>query len=231
MNLHPLHTHRPLSLIERRVLGVLVEKQKTTDTYPLTLNSLTVGCNQKSNRHPVLDLSEEQVVQALESLQRDGLVIPVSGGRVDKWKHRLYDAWGVSSEELAILAELLLRGPQTEGELRIHTSRMEPIADLDTLRSHLSAMDQRGLVVYLTEPGRRGMVVTHGFHDADELQQIRTRQGLEAVAVTAAGAAPAPADASTLTDLKNEVNQLRAEVAQLQAQIQQILEKLDARQG
>src|SRR5438067_413973 len=125
-----------LSTLERRVLGVLVEKAKTTpDTYPLSLNSLVTGCNQKSNREPVLNVSDFEVEEALTSAQKKGLVVKITGGRVERWRHILYEAWRVEKVELAVLAELLLRGPQTEGELRSHASRMEPIADLDALRT------------------------------------------------------------------------------------------------
>src|SRR5438552_247936 len=97
-----------LTVAERRVLGVLVEKQKTTDTYPLTLNSLVTGSNQKSNRDPFLELTDEQVEAALTGVQKKGLVTRLIGGRTDKWKHNLYETWNVNSPELAILAELLL---------------------------------------------------------------------------------------------------------------------------
>src|SRR6185312_8613793 len=104
----------PLSLLERRILGVLVEKQKTAksaDTYPLSLNALTTGCNQKSNRDPVLDLSEEEVEEALNALQKKGLIMRLTGGRVDRFKHELYDKWTFHGAQMAVLAELLLRGP------------------------------------------------------------------------------------------------------------------------
>src|SRR5947209_6373261 len=111
-----------LDLPERRVLGVLVEKQKTSktaDTYPLSLNALVTGCNQKSNRDPILNLSDDDAEEALARCQRKNLAIKITGmGRVIRWRHALYEAWHVDKVELALLAELLLRGPQTEGELR-----------------------------------------------------------------------------------------------------------------
>ena len=110
-----------LDLLERRVLGVLVEKQKTSktaDTYPMTVNALVTGSNQKSNRDPVLNLSEEAVSEVLLRCQKKGLAIRITGSRVERWRHALYEVWNVDKVELAILAELLLRGPQTEGELR-----------------------------------------------------------------------------------------------------------------
>ena len=108
-----------LDINERRVLGVLVEKAKTTpDSYPLSLNALTAGCNQKSNREPVMSLTDLDVEDTLLRLQKRGLVIKVTSSRVDRWRHQLYEAWHLDRVDLAILTELLLRGPQTEGELR-----------------------------------------------------------------------------------------------------------------
>src|SRR5215813_11418979 len=111
---------------ERRVLGVLVEKAKTTpDTYPMSVNALVTGCNQKSNRDPVLELSDLDVEDTLLGLQKRAWAIKITGGRVIRWRHALYEAWKVDKVELAVLGELLLRGPQTEGELRSRASRME----------------------------------------------------------------------------------------------------------
>src|SRR5205823_4614881 len=103
-----------LSLVERRVLGVLVEKAKTTpDAYPLSLNALVTGCNQKSNREPLLNLTDADVENALAGLQKQQLVGKIVGGRVERWRHFLYESWRVNKVELAVLAELLLRGQQT----------------------------------------------------------------------------------------------------------------------
>src|SRR6516225_7304859 len=145
-----------LSPLERRVLGVLVEKAKSTpDIYPLSLNSLVTGCNQKSNRDPILNVSDLEVEEALASVQKKGLAVKITGGRVERWRHILYEAWHVEKVELAVLAELLLRGPQTEGELRARASRMEPIADLEALRAVLRPLTQRRLIIYLMPEGRR----------------------------------------------------------------------------
>jgi uncharacterized protein YceH (UPF0502 family) len=162
-----------LDVQERRVLGVLIEKQKTTpDAYPLSVNALVTGSNQKSNRDPILDLDEDDVEETLNRCKSKELVMKIVGGRVDRWRHLLYDAWHVSKVELAVLAELLLRGPQTEGELRTRASRMEPIEDLDALRQTLRPLVERHLVFYLTPEERRGAVVTHGFHDPQELERL-----------------------------------------------------------
>src|SRR5438552_39003 len=180
-----------LSAHERRVLGVLVEKSKTTpDTYPMSINALVTGCNQKSNRDPILDLSDVDVEDALVSAQKKGLTIRVTGsGRVVRWKHAMYDAWKVGKVEAALLTELLLRGPQTEGELRGRASRMEPIDDLDGLRALLKPLAERRLVVYLTPEGRRGTVLTHGFHAADEVEHLRARHSVEEPAFSGQGPA------------------------------------------
>jgi uncharacterized protein YceH (UPF0502 family) len=143
------------------------------------MNSLVTGCNQKSNRDPVLDLSDLDVEEALVSCQKKGLAIKITGGRVERWRHNLYETWQADKVELAILAELLLRGPQTEGELRGRASRMEPIADLDALRALLKPLIERHLVVYLSPEGRRGTMITHGFHAPEELNALRTRHRAE----------------------------------------------------
>jgi uncharacterized protein YceH (UPF0502 family) len=182
-----------LTAPEQRVLGVLVEKGKTTpDTYPLSLNALAVGCNQKSNRDPVISLTEDEVEEALAGAQAKGLVIKITGGRVVRWRHALYEALGVGKVELAVLGELLLRGAQTEGELRGRASRMEPIEDLDALRAVLRPLAQRRLVVYLSPEGRRGTVLTHGLYTPEELGHLRAAHGTEGAEVQA-GELPVPA--------------------------------------
>src|SRR5437764_10353630 len=143
----PKTTWPVLDANERRVLGVLVEKAKTTpDAYPMSLNALVTGCNQKSNREPVLELDEGDVEEALLRCKSRGLAVKVIGGRVERWRHLLYESWNLDKVEIAIVAELLLRGPQTEGELRGRASRMEPIEDLDALRNHLKSLAERNLV-------------------------------------------------------------------------------------
>lgn len=212
---------------ERRVLGVLIEKQKTTpDAYPMSLNGVTTGCNQKSNRDPVMELSEPDVEDALEECFKKGLANRIVGGRVEKWRHLLYDAWRVDKRELAILAELLLRGPQTEGELRTRAARMEPIDDLETLRGILKGLVQRNLVVYLTAEDRRGAVLTHGFHDPAELEALKRTAGSAEVAAPSRSserAAPPPSQVAqleaTLATLTRELAELRDRVAVLEAEV------------
>lgn len=211
---------------ERRVLGVLVEKAKTTpDAYPLSLNALVTGCNQKSNREPVLNLQDFEVEDALAEAQKKGLAVKVIGGRVERWRHALYDAWHVNKVELAVLGELLLRGPQTEGELRARASRMEPIEDLETLRQVLRGLAERRLVVYLTPEGRRGTTVTHGFHAAEELDRLRASAGSggDPEAATPAPSTMRPALLSAADDrlptLQAELAEARAECAALSRRV------------
>jgi uncharacterized protein len=213
----------PLAPHERRVLGVLIEKQKTSkspDAYPMTLNALTTGCNQKSNRDPVLDLTDDEVEEVLTALQKRGLVMRMTGGRADRFRHLLYEAWRVGKVELAVLAELLLRGPQSVGDLRGRASRMDDIPDLDALKATLAPLVERKVVVYLSDPDRRGAVVTHGFHSAEELEGARSRAGSIGSDVAPREERPTP------SPLAEEVAALKAEVAGLREQVAEIRRQL-----
>src|SRR3954449_5782458 len=175
----------PLTPRERRILGVMVEKAKTTpEYYPLTIAAIVTGCNQKSNRDPVTNYDADDVEEILQGLRKKGAVVMVeAGGRVVRWKHTLYDWLKVSKVELAVVAELLLRGPQTEGDLRSRASRMEPFADLPALQAVLEALASRGLVVNLSPPGqKRGVVVTHGLYPPQELEKVRQAYAQSAAA-------------------------------------------------
>lgn len=169
---------RPLDRIQRRVAGVLVEKAKTTpDNYPLSLNALVNGSNQKSNRFPQMELDEERVSDALDQLREMGAVAQIQGdGRVDKYRHLLYEWLGVDKTELAVMAELLLRGAQTLGELRGRAARMEPIVGIDALRPIVDGLRSKGLLLLLTPPGR-GCVVTHNLYQPQELDKVRSEHG------------------------------------------------------
>lgn len=171
----PAPKWRPISAIDRRVLGVLVEKSKTTpDAYPLTLNALVTGANQKSNRHPLMQLDADDVQESVDRLREIGAMGILQGnGRVDKFRHFLYDWLGVEKVELSIMGELLLRGPQTEGELRIRASRMDPIDQLSELRTRLDSLKAKGLVLFLTGAGR-GQVVTHALYEPRELARLQS---------------------------------------------------------
>lgn len=228
-----------LDMRERRVLGVLVEKAKTTpDTYPLSINALLTGCNQKSNRDPILNLSDLEIEDTLARCQKKGLAIKITGGRVVRWKHNLYDAWHVDKVDLAVLGELLLRGPQTEGELRSRASRMEPIDDLEALRHVLRPLVERKLVVYLTPEERRGAMLTHGFHDPQELERLRSRIAAEPVFENpppVGSALPNSVKNERLSALEfglkeahNEIEELKLTIGRLQEEMNQLKQSLGA---
>jgi uncharacterized protein len=223
-----------LAALERRVLGVLVEKAKTTpDAYPMSLNGLTTGCNQKSNRDPLLNLSDGEVEETLLGLNKQGLVSKIIGGRVERWRHMLYEGWRADKVELAILAELLLRGPQTEGELRGRASRMEPINDLEALREVLRKLVERRLVIYLTPEGRRGTILSHGFHGVEELAELRSSQPAEAAPLSYTPSSPPAAhnpgrSQAGIEDLRNEIAELRARIADLQRMLAEVTAELQA---
>lgn len=209
----------PLGLVERRILGVLVEKARTVpDSYPMSLNALVVGCNQKSNRDPLMELQEIEIQDALEGLIRKKLVARVVGGRVERWRHQLYEVFVLDKKEVAVIAELFLRGPQTEGELRLRASRMEPIDDLETLRQVLKGLIDRNLVVPLAPLERRGAQVTHGFQSAEEIEAQRQRSGssetdsIRAEPRTSGGG----------------LEELRQRVATLEQQVAELTSRLDA---
>ncbi len=167
-----------MNRFERRVAGVLVEKSKTTpDTYPMTLNSIVTGSNQKSNRYPLMTLTPDQAQDALDGLREMGAVIVVHGdGRVPKFKHQLYEWLGVNKVEMAIMGELLLRGQQTLGDLRARASRMEPLPTQEVLRPLIQSLIDKGLLLELT-PAGRGQVVTHNLYHPEELTKVRSQLG------------------------------------------------------
>jgi uncharacterized protein YceH (UPF0502 family) len=149
-----------LSLLETRVLGVLAEKQRTVpDSYPLTLNSLVSGCNQKSSRDPVIEAAESEVQAALDSLRGLSLIVETSGGRASRYGHNIEKVLHIPTQSTALLAMLMLRGPQTAGELRINCARLHKFADISSVESFLVELAERaagGLVMELPrQPGSR----------------------------------------------------------------------------
>ena len=224
---------QPLSATQRRVLGVLVEKAKTTpDTYPLTVNALTNGCNQKSNRYPKMELETYEVEEGLEQLRQLGVVTEVWGsGRVAKYRHDAYDWLGIDKPEMAVIVELLLRGEQTVGELRGRAARMEPIADLATLQPILVTLQEKGLVIPLTTAGR-GQKVTHGlYQDAERPQSPQSSDQVlsepagksESLLPTVQMATPpAVVTVDMYNELQVELAELQAEVSRLKGRIEEL---------
>ena len=240
----------PLTAPERRVLGVLVEKAKTTpDVYPLTLAAIVTGCNQKSNRDPLTAYDADDVEETLGTLRKKGAVILVEGGgRVVRYKHTLYEWLRVNKVELAVMAELLLRGPQTEGDLRARASRMEPLPDLGALQGNLDTLLAKDLIVYLSPPGtRRGVIVTHNLYPPKDLEREQAR--INQAPLPAAEPAPPPrrdpipapvhhapppapaldpTAAREVAALRAEVDALRETVATLAAEVRELKAALGA---
>jgi uncharacterized protein YceH (UPF0502 family) len=215
---------------------VLIEKQKTTpEYYPMTIAGITTGCNQKSNRDPVTNYDPDDVEDTLQGLRKKGATVLVEGlGRTDKWKHNLYEWFNLKSRpvEMAVLAELMLRGPQTEGELRGRAARMAEIPDLPALQAVLEYLTAHDLTLYLSPPGqRRGVVVTHNLYPAEELARVRQvfAQRVESQAdelpaairsVEATRAADHPAWTAEVAALRSELSTLRETVARIDSEIQ-----------
>ena len=156
----PAHPLPPLSLLETRVLGVLVEKQFTTpDAYPLTLNSLVAGCNQKTSRNPVMTVTDREVQVTIDDLRSHTLVIETSGGRVMRYEHNVNKVLGIGDAMVALVASLMLRGPLTAAELRSACERIYRFADISSVEAYLEDMITRAaipLVVKLPkQPGSR----------------------------------------------------------------------------
>jgi uncharacterized protein YceH (UPF0502 family) len=205
---------------ECRILGVLIEKAQTTPTqYPLTLNALLTGANQKSNRDPVLELSDEEVLAALDGLRAKGLSREVmfSGARVEKFRHTAREALEISTSELVILAELMLRGPQTAGELRGRASRMHPIESLEAVTNVLEHLAER------PEPYARRLPPAPGSRAARFAQLLcPDLHPLEATGTAAAGAARAPLESSRerrLESLEAEVREVKQAIRRLAASL------------
>ena len=221
----------PIESIQRRVLGVLIEKAKTTPAgYPLTLNSVVAGCNQKSNREPVMELDDGEVERGLDQLCKAGAASEVyDSGRVTKYRHHGYAWLGVDKPEIAVMTELLLRGEQTLGDLRVRAARMEPIPDQAALKPIVAALVERGLMIELTPPGR-GQIVTHNLYPEYELAQLRARFGGAGAGRPVAAESAAPpalarergATPERFTAMAAELDALRAEVARLDERVREL---------
>lgn len=200
----------PLDPLSIRVLGCLMEKQLATpEYYPLTLNSLLAACNQTTSRDPVMKVDEEAVTLALEDLRERKLAWFVSGTRAQKYEQRLSEAQGLSVQEGAVLAELLLRGPQTPGELRSRCTRMYAFQDLSEVEVALSVMAEADTPLVLALPRQPGM------------KELRYAQTLGA-AVEVAGTPTVPVETAPgrMAKLENDITALREELASLRAEFE-----------
>ncbi|MFA7405092.1 MAG: YceH family protein [Pelobacteraceae bacterium] len=202
-----------LNDIEVRVLGSLIEKELTTpEYYPLSLNALTNACNQKSNRDPVMALTEEDVVRALDSLRFKQLVVLSADGRVPKYRHLLAEQSGLMPAEQAIICELLVRGPQTVGELRTRGERMHPFADLAAVEEVLQELMEREhpfVTLMPRQPGRKEGRYAQLFSEMPEVTEESSEARPEAARQRVL------AENERVAKLEEEVVALREEVAAL----------------
>ena len=209
---------RALTPLEARVLGVLVEKHHTVpDSYPLSLNALTLGCNQKTAREPVMNASEAEVLQAIDGLKEQSLVNEVSGSRVVRFEHNAARAIGVPSQSAALLTLLILRGPQTAAELRLTTERLHRFADISSVEAFLDEMasHEPPFVVKLQRrPGER------------ESRWAHLLCGEVAMPAAAAGSALDAVAPSEWEALKAEQARMAAEIAELRALVQRMAREL-----
>jgi uncharacterized protein YceH (UPF0502 family) len=221
-----------LTPIQARLIGVLLEKEVTTpDQYPLSLNGLTLGCNQKSNREPVLNLSESEVQNVLDELRDKKLILEHtgSGSRVVKYKHRFcnteFSDLKFSRQQLAIICVMLLRGPQTPGELRTRTNRLadfDNVEEIEATLKKLRDLNDEQLVVKLDrEPGKRDSRYAHLF-SGDEGLQVAPQVPVNTNSTNLTQGAD-----STSQDALERITQLEQQVAELTKQISELKEIVD----
>lgn len=203
---------RTLTALEARIVAVLVEKESTVpDTYPLSLNALCAGCSQKTARDPVMSVNEAQALAAIEELKALSLVIEISGTRTAKFEHNLGRALGVPGAAVALLATLMLRGPQTAAELRLHSERLHRFADVSSVEGFLDELAGKA------EPMVRKLPRAPG---ARESRWVHLLCG--EVQIEATGAEPGVMAAAADAGLAEEVAVLRAEVAELRARLDRL---------
>ena len=227
---------KPITAKQRRVLGTLMEKSKTTpDAYPMTFAGLCTGCNQKSNRAPISNYSSEQIETIVDELRTIGALTLVQGlGRNTKVRHYAYNWLAISKVEAAVMTELLLRGEQTLGELRTRSARMEPINDLQHMTDLFNELKRRNLVVELSPPGR-GQIVSHNLYPEWELEQVRksVAAGISAIGDTEeptispsrqfASSSVAGSDSSSrIKGMESEIEQLKYSIDDLQTRLSRL---------
>ena len=212
-----------LSLLETRVLGVLVEKQRTVpDTYPLTLNALAAGSSQKTSRDPVMSVTEAEVQATIDRLKLLSLVEESSGGRVMRYAHNIERVLDVPSQAVALLATLMLRGPQTVGELRINSDRLHRFVDGSAVEAFLHELADRGAGALVAElPRQPGARENRWAHLLSGAPPIATVSAAEPQA--AAGSVVAPAELAALREsvrrLEDEFDALKRQVAMLREEL------------
>ncbi|MFO1019472.1 MAG: DUF480 domain-containing protein [Planctomycetales bacterium] len=224
---------RELNRAQRRVLGVLIEKGFTTpEVYPLTLKATTTGCNQKSNRDPVVNYEEEKVERVLDELRELGLVaiVHTESGRSARFRHYMRHKFTLSEAQLAILTELLLRGRQSVGELRVRASRMSAIDTLEQLKQELQGLIDLQLVESDGSLDRRGAEVDHTLYPAGENRPTPTRISSEddSSSESAGGSAlrSSGSGSSGSGELQHRLQELEARVDELVQENRQLREQM-----
>ena len=209
--------------MEARVLGTLMEKARTVpDSYPLTLNSLVSGCNQKTSRDPLMAMTDDQAQSALDSLKLLSLVFESSGSRVARWEHNFQRVMGLPDQSCVLLGLLMLRGPQTSGELRINTERWHKFADISSVEGFLEELQDRAedkggpLVVKLPRaPGMREQRWAHLLCGPVEVTHAAVAEGEPAVPTT-----------GEIGHLQARIHTLESDVAQLRETVQKLCSEL-----
>jgi uncharacterized protein len=217
---------RTLSLLEARVLGVLLEKAHTVpDSYPLSLNALTLGCNQKTARDPVLNATEAEVLAAVDALKPLALVVEISGSRVARYEHNLGRVLGVPSAAVALLAVLALRGPQTASELRANCERLHRFADASSVEAFLDEL--------ATRPADKGGPIVVKLPRAPGARESRWAQlltgSVDVAAMAAAVAGDGLVEAAELAALRADHAALRGELGELRALVERLYNELGVR--
>jgi uncharacterized protein len=211
---------RILSPLEARVLGVLVEKQHTVpDTYPLSLNSLVAGCNQKTARNPVIEATDAEVLTAVDGLKALSLVFEGSGSRVVRFEHNMGRVLNVPSQAVALLAVLMLRGPQTAAELRLNCERLHRFADISSVEGFLDELAAK-------EPPRVIKLGRAAGEREARWAHLLCGEVAQPAVLAAADTPPASVGAGEIAALKAEQARLAAEVAELKALVQRIAGEL-----
>ena len=211
-----------LNELERRVLGVLIEKSLgQPDYYPMTLNAVVAACNQKQNRDPVMQLDDETVAHTLNTLKDRGLValvLPAPGGRTNRYRHDIENKLGWQKRQRAVMAELLLRGPQTSGELRTRCTRLFPFESLEAVSIVLESLEQYDLPMVATlprAPGQSAVRYTHLLYPEGEAPTAKSET-----------AATQPAPATDAANVQSQVNSVWAELASLRETVADLQERL-----
>jgi uncharacterized protein YceH (UPF0502 family) len=206
-----------LSLLETRVLGVLVEKERTVpDTYPLTLNALLSGCNQKTSRDPVISATETEIQTAIDSLKAMTLVIESSGGRVARYSHNIERVLQIPKQSSALLTVLMLRGPQTAGELRINCDRLHNFADISSVEAFLSELSERPDGALVAELPRQA--------GSRENRWMHLLSGAPTVRQAAANVSGLAVEADVAV---SEIAAMKANIARLQSEVDELKRLLD----